>query len=110
MEDQELTQPRGGSLFWRNSPVRGCFASTMALVPSSDYGGIARAYPWRLRAVTRRQITGGHAIMTEAREVGASPSTSLKAEPGLLEQYGCGPIRFSGTNGHGLAFQISAAY
>jgi hypothetical protein len=23
--------------------------------------------------------------MTEAREVGASPSTSLKAEPGLLE-------------------------
>jgi hypothetical protein len=36
--------------------------------------------------------------MTEAREVGASPSTSLKAEPGLLEQYGCGPIRFSGTN------------
>jgi hypothetical protein len=25
MEDQELTQPRGGSLFWRNSPVRGCF-------------------------------------------------------------------------------------
>ena len=36
--------------------------------------------------------------MTEAREAGASPSTSLKAEPGLLEQYGCGPIRFSGTN------------
>jgi glycogen phosphorylase len=36
--------------------------------------------------------------MTEAREAGASPSTSLKAEPGLLEQYGCGPIRFSGTS------------
>src|SRR5246127_4296446 len=36
--------------------------------------------------------------MTEAREAGASPSTNLKAEPGLLEQYGCGPIRFSGTS------------
>ena len=44
MEDQELIQPRGGS-FLANSPVRGCFASTMALVPSSDYGGIVRALP-----------------------------------------------------------------
>src|SRR4029077_11352284 len=43
--------------------------------------GLCALYPWRVRAVTRRQITGGHAIMTEAREVGASPSTSLKAEP-----------------------------
>ena len=35
--------------------------------------------------------------MKEARETGARRSTSLKAEPDLLEQYGCGPIRFSGT-------------
>ncbi len=34
--------------------------------------------------------------MSETREAGASRSTSLKAEPGLLEQYGCGPIWFSG--------------
>jgi glycogen phosphorylase len=34
--------------------------------------------------------------MKEARETGARRSTSLKAEPDLLEQYGCGPIRFTG--------------
>jgi glycogen phosphorylase len=70
----------------------------MALVPSSDYGGIVRAL--RLEVARGDQAANNRRtrIMTEAREAGASPSTSLKAEPGLLEQYGCGPIRFSGTN------------
>src|SRR5271165_23255 len=36
--------------------------------------------------------------MDEAKEVGARRVTSLKSAPELLEQYGCGPIRFSGTN------------
>ena len=34
--------------------------------------------------------------MKETIETGARRSTSLKAEPDLLEQYGCGPIRFTG--------------
>jgi len=36
--------------------------------------------------------------MDEAKEVGARRVTSLKSKTVLLEQYGCGPIRFSGTN------------
>ena len=36
--------------------------------------------------------------MDEAKEVGARRVTSLKSKTELLEQYGCGPIRFSGTN------------
>ena len=36
--------------------------------------------------------------MDEAREAGARRSTSAASGPDLLEQYGCGPIHFSGTN------------
>ena len=36
--------------------------------------------------------------MNEAWKTGARHSTTPKAEPTLLEQYGCGPIRFSGAD------------
>ena len=36
--------------------------------------------------------------MDEARETSARHSAKPKARPNLLEQYGCGPIRFSGTD------------
>src|SRR5437588_11748982 len=36
--------------------------------------------------------------MKQARETGARHSAKPRAEPDLLDQYGCGPIRFSGTN------------
>src|SRR5215467_16397546 len=36
------------------------------------------------------------AVMDEAREAGARRSTSAASGPDVLEQYGCGPIRFSG--------------
>jgi starch phosphorylase len=36
--------------------------------------------------------------MSEPREPNATQSAGFDAQPGLLEQYGCGPVRFSGTN------------
>jgi hypothetical protein len=36
--------------------------------------------------------------MNDAKKSGARHSTGLKPGPDLLEQYGCGPIRFSGTD------------
>jgi hypothetical protein len=36
--------------------------------------------------------------MTSAKEAGAREPTSAKGRADLLEQYGCGPIRFSGNN------------
>ena len=36
--------------------------------------------------------------MNDAKKSGARHSTGLKPGPDLLEQYGCGPIQFSGTN------------
>ena len=36
--------------------------------------------------------------MSETREPNAPQSAGFDAQPDLLEQYGCGPVRFSGTN------------
>jgi glycogen phosphorylase len=36
--------------------------------------------------------------MNDAKKSGARHATGLKPGPDLLEQYGCGPIRFSGTD------------
>src|SRR5215468_7448617 len=55
------------------------------------------------RAMSRRDPTGpparkGKFSMNELSEMRSSRSTRSKVIPNLLEQYGCGPIQFSGTN------------
>jgi hypothetical protein len=54
-----------------------------------------------LRLVSGDQISSyawEDAIMNKVKELGSRQPTQPEPQPDLLEQYGCGPIRFTGTD------------